>query len=118
MKRVFFIFGYDVHSWGEGGGGSWFDKKGFLEIILDHKTTVGSIVDDLKKKLQKGLKSKALRKEFLSYGGGDLDGRSDQFVYFFWGVDTEASKAKLLEELTRELRKILPEVFKMPKDWK
>ena len=118
MKRVFFIFGYNVSSWGDGGGGKWFTKKGFIEIPFKHDTTVAGIVDDVRALLKRAVTEDVLEKEYRDSSEGDSGGRFQEFTYYFWGLDTEAVKEKTLRDLTVGLRAVLPDIFTMPKEWK
>ncbi len=108
MKKIYFIFGYYVSSWGEYGGSSSFQIKGIIEI--NQEDFIDIILESIVKMLTEKVASKKLEKHLQFGGSGDLGGSSTKFHFEFF---CENGNTALIRKLNQHLETRLGEVFNL-----
>ncbi len=106
MKKIYFIFGYYVSSWGEYGGSSSFQLKGIIEI--NQFDSISVILESTVETLKQKVKSKNLEKHLEFGGSGDLGGSSTKFHSEFF---CEKGNPGMIRKLNEGLEKRLGKIF-------
>ncbi len=106
MRKIYFIFGYQVSSWSEYGRSVSFEIKGVMEI--NPEDPVDMVISSILEKLKENITSKKLEKNISFGGSGDLGGSSTTFYSNFF---CEEGNIDFIKKISGILQDKLGEIF-------